>query len=176
MISGTAMFNPAVNKFKLGSVPSSSGTISYTKLDFSSALSAVAEYNGDIDFVVPLKERSSVVSSVLGTLNNMASERKLVLGLAGAPTPVDTANFENSYDDSRLQLTAPVRHADYTSMIGAFAGMRANIGLTTTPLNQRLVLRDARAVRSTRQSVVLLSLQMSRRWRQLGRARVLQMI
>lgn len=140
--SGNVLLNPGTDEFKLDSSPSSSGSIEYSALDYTAALDAVGAYEEEVDFVAVCKERSSIVDHLLTTVNEMESNAKLALGLAGVEAPVDATSFSHSYDDSRLQLFAPARHSDYTSMIGAYAGMRANIGLTTTAINQSLVLRD----------------------------------
>lgn len=136
----TVLINPTTDEFELDSVPSSSGTIEYTSLDYQSALNVVLEYTGDIDFVAALKERSDVTTMVNGTLNQMESEEKLALGIAGLTSPVNADEFTNSYDTSRLQLYAGVRMKDFTSSIGSLAGVRANLGLTTTPINQQVPL------------------------------------
>jgi len=134
--------NPTDDSFKLDAVPSNSGTIEYTELDYDEALNAVEEYTGAVDFVTTLKERSGVTTSGLGSVTTMADSKQLALYVASLPSPVDADALTVSYDDSRIQLWTPGRTADFGSTLGAFIGMRANIGLTTTPINQRLSLRD----------------------------------
>jgi len=136
-----AYFNPTNGNFELDGAPSNSGSIEYTALDYQAALQAVVEYTGDVDFITALKERSGVTTHVLGAANDMASAEKTALAVASVPTPVDANAFTNSYDDSRLQLWTPGRTDDFGSTLGAFVGMRANVGITTTPINQRLSLR-----------------------------------
>jgi len=140
--SGKVYFNPATDRFKLDETPSSSGTFEYTHVKYQSALNAVEEYGGDFDFLTALKERSGVTSSVLGTVTTRASEYSFALAVAGVEPPVDASEFSNSYDDSRLQLVAPSRMDNMESLLGAFVGLRAAIGISSTPINQRLVLRD----------------------------------
>lgn len=134
-------YNPTNDKFKLDAVPSSSGTFEYQSLDYASALDAVEAYSGDVDFVTTLKERSDVTTSLLGTVNAMETEYKFTLAVAGIPQPVDADAFTNSYDTSRLMLVTPTRLQNTWSILGSFVGMRGNIGLTTTPIGQRLPLR-----------------------------------
>lgn len=134
--------NPATRQFELDVAPSSSGSFEYTALNYTSALDALATYNGDVDFYGVLKESSEVVSYMLNVAEQRANEYLLGLAVAGVEPNVDTSGFTNSYDTSRLQLIAPGRLQNGESIIGNFVGMRANIGITTTAINQRLSLRD----------------------------------
>lgn len=140
--SGEAVLNPTTNNFKLDSAPSSSGSFEYTALDYSAALDAVEAYSGDVDFAGTLTELSSVTSDLLGTANAMENEYKFALAVAGIPFPIDPDGFTNDYDTSRLKLIAPTRTQDGSSLIGAYLGLRSNLGLTATPINQQIPLRD----------------------------------
>lgn len=141
--AGTALYNPATDEIKLDASPSSSGTIEYWGMDYQQALNQALSYEGDIDFVGTLKGRTDVTNMLLSTLNQMEQKETLALGIASMPAPVDTSgNITVSQDTSRIQLIEPGYHEDYTSMVGAFVGMRAEIGLSTTPINQRLNLRE----------------------------------
>jgi hypothetical protein len=136
--NGEVYINPATGDFELDAAPSTSGSIEHTALGYTSALDALMVYNGDVDFYGVLKERSSVVNYTLSTANERANEYRLGLAVAGVEPNVDPASWTNSWDTSRLQLIAPGRLQDGSSTVGAFVGMRANIGLTTTAINQRL--------------------------------------
>ena len=141
--SGEVYINPASDYFKVDAAPSSSGTIEYTGLDYQTALQTLLDFEGDMDFLATLKARSDVTTTLNGILNQLEQQRKLLLGLAGLEEPFNTTgDIVVSYDTSRLQLLAPSYHKDYTSSIGAYAGLRANIGLSTTPINQRISLRE----------------------------------
>lgn len=137
-----AYFNPTNGQFELDTAPSTSGTIEYTQLEYNAAFNAVKSYTGDVDFITALKERSDVTTGLLGTANDLSNEYQLVLAVAGLTAPVDPDAFTNSYDTSRLQLLAPVRTEDYGSLLGAYVGLRAELGLTSTPINQRIALRS----------------------------------
>jgi len=134
--------NPTDDSFELDAAPSTSGTIEYTELDYSAALNAAETYTGEVDFVTTLKERSSITTELLSTANSMESEYQFVLAVAGLRAPVDADAFTNSYDTSRLQLLAGVRTVEFGSVLGAYVGLRAELGLTATPINQRIPLRS----------------------------------
>lgn len=136
----TVLINPTTDEFELDATPSTSGSIEYQSLDYQTALNAVLEYTGDIDFVAGLKERSDVTTMVNGTVNQMQSEKKLAIAIGGLSSPVDADAFTNDYDTSRLTLYAGVRMKDFTSSLGSLVGVRANLGLTTTPINQQVPL------------------------------------
>lgn len=140
--SGEVAVNPVTGEVALDSAPSSSGTFGYTSLDHSVAFNAVAAYDGNIDFVAPRKETPEVVSAAAGTVNQMAAEETLAMLVAGVPPYMDPASFTNSFDDSRVQLLAGTRTESGKSAIGAYAGERAQLGLTSTPINSRLNLGE----------------------------------
>jgi Phage tail sheath protein. len=139
--SGEVYINPSSGEFALSTSPST-GTIEYMELDYAAALQAVVEYTGDIDFVVPLKERDEVTTAAVGAVNQMETEENLALVLAGLPHPVDADGLEVGFDTSRLQLFGGVRQEDFGSSLGALAGLRAELGLTSTPINQQVPLRE----------------------------------
>jgi hypothetical protein len=139
----TALIEPGTGTVELASAPSSSGTIEFQGLDYSSALEAARSQAGDvIDFICPVTEDDTVVSNVQGTLATMESNRQTAFGIAAVPPGTDPSSFTNSYDDSRLQLVSSARTKDGYNFAAAFAGKRAELGLTATPINKRLVLQD----------------------------------
>jgi len=140
--TGEIYVNPATKNFKLDAAPSTSGSIEFEALDYTAALDAVATYDGDVDFVGALKEDPTTVNYLSTTVQNMASEYQLSLGIAALEPHVDIGSFTNPFDTSRMQLFVPGRLASGASMVGAFIGMRAAIGLDTTAINQRLSLNE----------------------------------
>ena len=134
--------NQTDDSFELDAAPSSDGSIEYTKLDYSGALDAAVEYTGAVDVVSARKERSDVTSAAIGAANQMETESTFVFVQAGIPQPVDADEFTNSYDTSRLQLFSAVRTRDFGSAIPSLLGLRAELGLTATPINQQVPLRD----------------------------------
>jgi hypothetical protein len=139
----TAFIEPGSGDLELDTAPSSSGDVEFEALDYSAALEAARLTHGDtIDFINPVTEHDTVVSDVQGTLATMESNRQTALGIAAVPPGTDPSSFTNSYDDSRLQLISNARTKDGYNFSAAFAGKRAELGLTATPINQRLVLQD----------------------------------
>jgi hypothetical protein len=143
----TALVNPADGAVELDVAPSSAGSIEYTALDYTSALDALATYDGDVDFYTVLKEESSVVTYMVNVAEQRANEYMLGLAVGAVMPNVNTSDYSNSFDTSRLQLVAPGRLEDGRSLLGSFVGMRASIGLSTTAINQRLSL-DERPLRA----------------------------
>jgi hypothetical protein len=136
--AGEVVVNRDTGEFEVDAVPSSSGTLQYTGLDYSAALSAVLRYDGEFDFLASLK--TSELTQVNATINQLTTEETTVLGLGVASPMVDPQAFTNGYDTSRLQLVGPGRTELGDSFVGAVAGKRSQIGLTTTLINQRLNL------------------------------------
>jgi len=68
----------------------------------------------------------------------MAGEYNFALGLVGAGTYIDPMSYENAFDDSRMQVVYPTRNASGQSVLGSYAGLRASLGIRTTPINKTL--------------------------------------
>jgi hypothetical protein len=134
------LINPTNGSFELDSAPSTSGTIEYEALDYSSAFDAIVNYTGDLDVITPLKERTSVVTEALGAVQELAQEKRLAFVNAALPSPIDPQNISISFDTSRLQLFAGVRLNDATSALSSIVGLRSRLGLTTTIINQQVPL------------------------------------
>ena len=136
--AGEVLVNRDSGNFEVDEVPSSSGTLEYTGLDYSAALDSVVQFEGEFDFLGSLK--TSQLTQVNSTINQLTTEETLVLGLGAAAPMVDSQTFTNEYDTSRLQLVAPGRTETGDSLVGAVAGKRSQIGINTTLINQRLNL------------------------------------
>lgn len=141
--AGEAFLNPVDAELELESIPSdadtSNDTVDYLTYDYESALDALAaNAGGAVDFVVPLNENDAVVTYAQTTVNNMDDEYNFALCLAGAGTHVDSSTYTNPYDDSRMLLVYPSRNAAGESVLGSYAGLRARLGIRTTPINKRL--------------------------------------
>jgi hypothetical protein len=145
--SGEVLLNPATGDFELDVAPSSAGTFEYTAVHYEKALDELALYDGDVDFYAALKEDPSVVNYLVQVATQRANEYLFGLCVAGVVPNADPSSWSNPYDTSRLQLIAPPRDADGNSLLGHYAGARADIGLNTTAINQRLSL-DTRPLRA----------------------------
>lgn len=142
--AGEVLLDPTTGDYHIdgeATVGNSSDQVAFTSADYASALSAMREgASGAIDFLVPLNEADSVTNDAQGTLSTMEQNYNFALGIFGAAAGLDPANYTSPYDDSRVQLIYPTRQADGSSVLGAYAGLRASLGIQTTPINKRLSL------------------------------------
>lgn len=144
---GEVYFNPVTADFELDAVPGdaddTNDTVDYTHFDYDSACDALAADEGDVvDFFVPLSENTDVVDYAQTVVDDMEAEYNFAILLAAPGVDIDPATYTNSYDDSRLQLVYPTRFEDNRSLLGAYAGKRAALGLNRTPINTRLTTDD----------------------------------
>jgi hypothetical protein len=135
--------NPVEGTIELDAAPSdgdnTNDTASYTTYDYPSAIDAMEEGAGEaIDFLAPVSENQTVTDYVQTTLGDMANEYNFALGLVGAGARVNPSNYENPYDDSRMQVIYPTRNANGESVLGSYAGLRASLGIRTTPIGKAL--------------------------------------
>lgn len=144
---GEAVVNLATNRLMLPEIPST-GEIEYTALDYQAALEAVVRSGREHDFLGVLKEGQAF--DAYNTAEKLAAEETFVLAIAGAGPMVTPDDYTNTLNSSRIQLIAPSRTEIGRSMIGAVVGKRAEIGLSTTLINQR-VDNHARAEQSLNQ-------------------------
>jgi hypothetical protein len=137
------LLNPVTQDFELDAAPSdgddTNDTVDYVAHDYPTANQALVDGVGEtIDFFVALSENESVTADVQTKVGNMAQEYNFALAIVGAGARIDPMNYENQFDDSRMQVLYPTRGADDKSILGAYAGKRAALGITTTPINKRL--------------------------------------
>lgn len=137
------IYNPVTGDFELDAAPSdaddTNDTADYVYHDYISANGAlVSNASEAIDFFVPLSERLSVTSDVQTRVGNMAQEYNFAVALVGAGARVDPTGYANSFDDSRVQVVYPTRDGNGNSILGSYAGLRASLGIQTTPINKRL--------------------------------------
>jgi len=140
---GECYYNPVTGVVELPAVPSdaddTNDTVTYDWFDYPAAHTAMADNAGQyIDFFAPISENSAVVDDAQTTVGNMDDEYELAVLTGAAGINIDPANFTNSYDDSRTQVVYGTRFADGSSLIAAYAGKRAALGLRTTPVRQSL--------------------------------------
>ena len=141
--AGEAYVNPVTGDFEVDSAPSdeddTNDTATYPSFDYESGHEALASEAGEaVDFFVTLSENLNVKTDAQVTVGNMAEEYNFALAVVGAGTRVDPLEYENDFDDSRVQVLYPTRDAEGYSTLGSYAGKRAALGITTTPINKRL--------------------------------------
>lgn len=137
------ILNPVTQAFELDSAPSDAdGTndgVDYEYQDYSTAFSSMANDAAEmIDFLVPLSENSSVTSEAQVVVGNMAEEYNFATAIVGAGARIDPSSYTNTFDDSRVQVLYPPRDGSDKSLLGSYAGKRASLGISTTPINKRL--------------------------------------
>jgi hypothetical protein len=136
--------NPVAGKVEVPSTPSTSLDFDYEHFDYQSALDAAETgAGGVIDFLVPLNENQSVTDAANTKVATMEQEYDLAIALVGADVRLDTNTWTQNYDDSRTQTVYPTRFQQdgekfEPSALGAYAGRRSELGLSTTPVNKRL--------------------------------------
>ncbi|UBF20692.1 tail sheath [Halorubrum virus HRTV-9] len=140
--AGEVYVNPATGDFSIDPetvVGNTGDSVDYATADYSAGNQALADgAGGAVDFFVPLTEDVAVTEDAQATVNAMATEYNLALAIVGATPGLDPSEYSNSFDDSRVQVVYPARDAEGYSTLGAYAGLRAKLGITTTPINKRL--------------------------------------
>ena len=140
--------NPVTGEFELDAAPSTSGSVDYHYFDYPSATDALyAEEADRVDVVGVLNENSDAVDDAHQTALEYVNRYEFTVVIAGAaPRIASTSTFSNSYDTSRLQLIYPSRNADDESIIGAYLGLRAALGINNSPMWKRLQTQKDLAV------------------------------
>lgn len=137
--AGECYVNPVRSKVEIESTPSTSLDIDYDHFDYSSGIDTMESDAGDtIDFLCPLNENTTVADAANTKVGDMQDNHQLAIALVGAGIRVTPSSFSQSYDDSRTQTLYPTRFEDNTSALGAYAGRKAALGITTTAINKRL--------------------------------------
>ena len=140
--AGEVYVNPATGDFSIDPetvVGNTGDSVDYATADYVAGNQALADgAGGAVDFFVPLTEDVAVTEDAQATVNAMAGEYNLALAIVGATPGLDPSAYSNSFDDSRVQVVYPARDAEGYSTLGAYAGLRAKLGITTTPINKRL--------------------------------------
>lgn len=136
--------NPITGAFELDSAPgdadATNDTVNYSYFDYDAATDALIAAEGDkVDVVGVLNENSGAVSYAHNAVNTAVNKYDFMVVVAGAAARIgDTSTYTNSYDSSRIQLLYPSRNADDESIIGAYCGLRAALGINNSPMFKRL--------------------------------------
>lgn len=143
------LLNPVTGKFYADeSLGSAGDSVDYTYVDYTNSFDEVTNYQISsnvylrdvVDFVAPISEKTSVVNSARDKVDSMESNGWLGIALAGAGKPyiADTGSYTNPYDNSRVQLMYPSRDPNGRTKIGGYVGTRAEIGISTSPIFNRV--------------------------------------
>lgn len=152
-----AYYNPVSGKFELGTAPgdtdTTNDTVDYTWYDYQSAFTAFetnSEVAEEIDILGNLNENLDVRLAHQTTATNLASDYDLALAVTSPGVRVDPVNYVQDFDDSRMVTVYPSRNGSDDSTIGSYVGERARLGISTTPINQRLETQRDLAVNLSR--------------------------
>lgn len=136
------LVNPVTGEYHIDSgvtIGNAGDEAAYDTAGYDAGIDALEADAGEaVDFVSPLSSNQNVTDYVQTRVGAMANDYDFASGFVGAGSYVDPANFENPYDDSRMLSVYPARQADGQSVLGAYVGLRAAIGINTTPINKNL--------------------------------------
>ncbi|UBF21640.1 tail sheath [Haloarcula virus HJTV-2] len=148
--AGEVYVNPSTREFKIDAdvtVGNTGDSVDYAYGDYDAGNQALAEgAGGAVDFFVPLSEEATATQDAQSTVGALASEYNFAIAIVGATPGLDPESYNNSFDDSRVQVVYPARNAEGYSTLGSYAGRRAKLGITTTPINKRLSTQKSLAV------------------------------
>jgi hypothetical protein len=133
-------YNPSSGDFELDTAPASTGAVNYPTFDYDSAVEAMMEAEGEkVDIVGIINENADAVSYAHAQALISVNLYEFMVVVAGAsPYIADTSTFTNGFDSSRIQLLYPGRDNDEQSLIGAYVGLRAKLGIDSSPMFKRL--------------------------------------
>ncbi|AGC34289.1 tail sheath [Halorubrum sodomense tailed virus 2] len=149
-----AYVNPVEGHIEVSTDTYTSLDVDYTHYDYAAGLDEVEtnlEAAEAIDFLTAISENAAVQQDVRDTAESMSTEHNYTVALV-APNAarIDPDTYEQTYDSSRVQSVYPTRFADNTSALAAYAGKRADLGVSRTPIGQSLTTDKRLAVRLTR--------------------------
>jgi hypothetical protein len=148
--AGEVYVNPASREFKIDAdvtVGTAGDTVDYVVGDYESGHDALAaDAGGAVDFFTTLSEDETVTQDALDTVRDMANQYNFAVAVVGAVPGIDTSEYTNPFDDSRVQVIYPARNDAGYSTLGSYSGLRAEIGINTTPINKRLTSQQSLSV------------------------------
>lgn len=135
--------NPVTGDGEVDAAPSdaddTNDTVDYTYYDYTSAIDVMeSEGAEEVDFLVSVNENSTVADHVVTTAETMDDNYDFALALPAAGINVDPGSYTQNRDTSRAQEVYGTRFEDGTSMLAAYAGKRAALGLDRPAINVRL--------------------------------------
>lgn len=149
--------NPVTGEFRADEVMGNTGDeVDYGHADYTNTFDEVTQataFDGQYvrevaDFLVALNENDTIVTDVKDKSESMEGNGWFNIALAGAGSPyIDDGGtstdelddgYSNSYDTSRLQLIHPSRARDGQTLLGGYAGVRAEAGIDRSPIFNRI--------------------------------------
>ncbi|WP_281193726.1 hypothetical protein [Halorubrum sp. F4] len=140
--AGQTAYNPVTGDYAHDVAPTS-GNATYSHYDYTSAISTVEEERSEvIDFIGVLSE--GVADEAHDATLRMEQSGYFAVAVAGAATHIpDPSAYDNPHDSSRIQLLYPSRNTEGQSIIGAYLGLRAALGINNSPMFKRLSTQNA---------------------------------
>lgn len=138
--SDEVYLNPVTGEYHVDVAPSTSATVDYHYLSYGGAITALEdEYAEQVDFVVPLTENADVKGEAVSMVHRLLDIGEFGVVLAGHASYVDFSGTpEADYDDSRVVEVYPTRNKDGDSILGGYAGVRAALGVDSSPMQKRI--------------------------------------
>ena len=135
--------NPVSGAFEIdggATVGNAGDEVDYTHFDYDSAVDALlADQGEEIDLIGSITENVSAVDYAKTAVENAVSQYEFGVVIAGAAARIgNPSTYSHSHDSSRLQLLYPMRDADDMSIVGAYLGLRASLGINGSPMFKRL--------------------------------------
>ena len=141
--AGEVHVNPVTGEYALDTAPATTGSADYYSLEYGEAFDVVVEDSAPYDFVAVLSEHEDTVVSAVDAVTEMQNNYRFGIVLAGVtPYLSDINAYSTSFDSSRLQLVYPSRNSRGDTIIGSYAGMRAAIGISVSPIRRRLASQN----------------------------------
>lgn len=137
--AGEVAINPVTGEYAFESAPSTSSSFDYDYLDYQPSFQEIFnKIPAIVDFVVPIQENDAVAAAGETMVGDLVQDYNFSLLLRGAASDMTIGSYTNPHDNSRVQSYYPVRETDGTSFMGAIAGMRASLGISTSAIRAEL--------------------------------------
>lgn len=139
---GTAYVNPTDGSYQLAD--SFDGTLtntaSYSYNDYTTALDNVElNVGGVVDFLAVTQENEELVAEAEIVANSLEAQYDFCIALGSPATTItDIGQYTNPFNNSRVQLYYNTRELDGTPAMGAIAGKRGQLSLSTSPMRKGL--------------------------------------
>lgn len=149
------LLNPQSGEYHIDEQSGNTGDdVTYSSVSYTDALTELTDalINGVhirevVDFVLPVDENDDVVSDVHDKVNAMETNGYFAIAQAGAGSPyIDDAetgtdelqSWTNPFDSDRAQLLHPSRKGDGSTVLGAYAGVRARLGINASSMFKQI--------------------------------------
>lgn len=134
--------NPDTKEYHIDVAPSTSGTADYEYCDYTPAIRVLSDtYGTKLDFLAATSANRAVVDEVKAEVAALLSLKEFAYSIAAYAPYIDFDAVDAPvahYDSSRVTEFYPARNADGVSNVGAYAGLRAALGIDGSPMSKDL--------------------------------------